>query len=70
MIAFSDINDCKTDSCLNGGTCKDGINSFTCQCAEGFDGPTCENSMYICQYLSNARSYVAVFFCYFIKCFN
>ena len=45
MIAFTDIDDCMPDSCLNGGTCEDGINSFTCQCAEGFDGPTCENSM-------------------------
>ena len=45
MIAFPDINDCMPDSCLNGGTFEDGINSFTCQCAEGFDGPTCEHSM-------------------------
>ena len=47
MLAFLDIDDCKSDPCLNGGTCKDGINSFSCQCAEGFDGSTCENSMYI-----------------------
>ena len=47
MLAFPDIDDCKSDPCLNGGTCKDGINSFTCQCAEGFDGSTCANSMYV-----------------------
>ena len=44
---FSDINDCKADSCQNGGICIDGINDFTCQCADGFNGRTCANSMYI-----------------------
>uniref|UniRef100_A0A8C5ILB4 Neurogenic locus notch homolog protein 2 n=1 Tax=Junco hyemalis TaxID=40217 RepID=A0A8C5ILB4_JUNHY len=28
-------------SCFNGGTCVDGINSFTCQCPLGFTGPFC-----------------------------
>ena len=45
LFTITDINDCTSVSCLNGGTCEDGINSFTCQCAEGFDGPNCENSM-------------------------
>ena len=28
--------------CLNGGTCVDGIESFTCICAVNFEGDLCE----------------------------
>ena len=37
----SDINDCSANSCQNGGTCIDGVNSFTCNCAAGWIGDTC-----------------------------
>ena len=43
--SFPDINDCKQSSCLNGGVCVDGINSFTCNCAHGFIGNDCSSSM-------------------------
>ena len=33
----TDIDECQDTPCLNGGTCTDGIASFTCQCAEGFE---------------------------------
>ena len=29
-------NDCKADSCLNGGKCKDLVNDFECQCRPGY----------------------------------
>ncbi len=44
MIRISDINDCRKHSCRHGGTCVDGINSFSCNCSEGFSGMTCETS--------------------------
>merc|ERR1712167_13281 len=28
--------------CSNGGTCVDGVNSFTCTCASGWKGATCD----------------------------
>lgn len=31
-----DTDDCSPDSCYNGGTCVDGINAYTCVCANGF----------------------------------
>uniref|UniRef100_A0A9J8A3C5 Neurogenic locus notch homolog protein 1 n=1 Tax=Cyprinus carpio carpio TaxID=630221 RepID=A0A9J8A3C5_CYPCA len=35
------IDDCALNPCHNGGTCIDGINSFTCLCPEGFRDATC-----------------------------
>ena len=34
--------------CLNGGTCIDGVNDFTCACANGFSGPTCATNIDDC----------------------
>ncbi|XP_030844601.1 neurogenic locus Notch protein isoform X3 [Strongylocentrotus purpuratus] len=38
---FTDINDCSPDPCENGGTCSNGVNTFTCACHLGYTGPTC-----------------------------
>lgn len=35
------IDDCAINPCHNGGTCIDGINSFTCLCPEGYNDATC-----------------------------
>lgn len=52
LIAFStgftgtqceiNINECENNPCLNGGTCTDKINGFTCACALGFSGSRCQ----------------------------
>ena len=42
--------------CNNGGTCKDGIASYTCICPNGFTGQDCEIStlpMYLTYFISN-----------------
>ena len=41
---FSDTDDCATVTCQNGGTCVDGVNSFTCSCDTGYEGNNCETS--------------------------
>ena len=41
---FVDINHCAVNPCLNGGTCMDGVNSYTCSCTAGFTGKDCETS--------------------------
>ena len=37
----TNINDCSPDPCRNGGTCSDGIDKYTCMCAEDFEGKIC-----------------------------
>ena len=38
----SDVNECTSNPCQNDGTCTDLINSFTCECAIGYTGTSCE----------------------------
>lgn len=44
---LQDINECASSPCENGGYCHDGINSFTCNCVNGFTGTLCETGMYV-----------------------
>lgn len=43
------INDCAINPCHNGGTCVDGINSFTCLCPEGYNDATCLSQVDECR---------------------
>ena len=40
--AQSSINECASDPCLNGATCDDGRGSYTCRCADGWEGIDCQ----------------------------
>ncbi|XP_078370751.1 coagulation factor X-like isoform X2 [Oculina patagonica] len=40
---LQDIYDCEPNPCLNGGTCSDGINDFSCSCKEGYEGRICQH---------------------------
>ena len=39
---FSDIDNCVNHTCINGGSCVDGINSYSCSCVKGYTGDRCE----------------------------
>lgn len=43
-LRFTDINDCESNPCKNGGTCIDGVNSYKCICSDGWEGAYCETS--------------------------
>ena len=43
-LIISDIDECASNPCQNGGQCIDGINGYTCFCAAGFTGVNCETS--------------------------
>ena len=42
----SDVDECASRPCQNGGQCVDGVNEYTCTCAAGYSGINCEQSMY------------------------
>lgn len=43
-----DIDDCINVTCKNGGSCKDGINNYTCSCQLGYTGNWCETDIDDC----------------------
>ena len=47
IFQITDIDDCKPNPCEHGGTCTDGVNSYTCECADGYTGVNCETGMTI-----------------------
>ena len=40
-MPLTDIDDCADQPCLNGGTCSDGVNDYTCVCVDGYTGKNC-----------------------------
>ena len=40
-IILVDINECSSSPCLNGATCTDAVNSYTCGCVAGYTGTHC-----------------------------
>ena len=44
MFHIVDMDDCQSDPCTNGGTCLDGISSYTCHCSVEWTGDHCEVS--------------------------
>ena len=38
----SDIDECSSNPCLNGATCKDNVNGYTCDCVPGFTDVLCQ----------------------------
>src|SRR5262249_10422408 len=38
----TNINECASNPCQNGGVCIDGINSYSCNCVGGYGGVNCE----------------------------
>ena len=40
-LFLADIEDCVDQPCLNGGTCIDAVNDYTCICVNGYTGKNC-----------------------------
>ena len=41
---LTDLDECASNPCSNGGLCVNGVNKFTCNCFPGFTGLQCETS--------------------------
>ena len=46
----SEIVECASDPCQNGGTCFEGVDGYLCQCADGYEGIHCETGRF-CKYV-------------------
>ena len=43
FVLSSDIEECLTDPCLNGGMCMETPGNYTCFCVPQWEGTHCEN---------------------------
>uniref|UniRef100_A0A673JHI1 Neurocan core protein n=1 Tax=Sinocyclocheilus rhinocerous TaxID=307959 RepID=A0A673JHI1_9TELE len=50
LLVLTDIDDCQSNPCQNGGTCIDEINSFVCLCLPSYGGATCEKDTEGCEH--------------------
>ncbi|XP_053391949.1 fibropellin-3-like, partial [Mercenaria mercenaria] len=48
LQCLTDINDCSPHPCLNGGTCIDRVDDYTCNCITGYTGKRCETNINDC----------------------
>ena len=46
FYVYSDTDDCANSLCMNGGSCTDAVNSYTCTCLDGYEGTYCETGKY------------------------
>ena len=52
-------DNCTGVACQNGGTCRDGVDQFTCDCAIGYTGQNCEISEYLYPWNLSISSYLS-----------
>lgn len=46
-VSYTDIDECQSNPCRNGGTCVDGLASFTCVCLPSYAGLYCEEGKFL-----------------------
>lgn len=47
-VFVSDINECESNPCINNGHCVDNVLSYSCVCAPGYTGVTCNTGVVNC----------------------
>ena len=44
IVFITDISECSSNPCLNGGSCTDQVNGYACSCQPGYTGRQCQTS--------------------------
>ena len=44
LSCVAEFDECSSSPCLNGGTCTDGANNYTCSCPSPFFGNQCQGN--------------------------
>ena len=58
VLPISDIDECVSSPCQNGGTCIDDVNSYTCLCAPGYSGVNCNGGERLVRFAESVASEV------------
>ena len=53
IVTVIEFSHCSSQPCLNGGTCTDGPDNYTCTCLEGYIQPNCMRGNYILPLILN-----------------
>eukprot|EP00058_Branchiostoma_floridae_P005483 XP_002590971.1 hypothetical protein BRAFLDRAFT_69478 [Branchiostoma floridae] len=51
-VCQSDIDECSSSPCQNGGVCLNGVNSYHCYCPFGYTGDSCQTDLDLCAMVS------------------
>ena len=43
----TDVDECSSNPCLNGGCCTDQVNGYACSCLPGYAGAQCQTSKFV-----------------------
>lgn len=54
ILVHSDFDECESSPCVNGGTCKDGVYTYTCECLPEHTGVNCESGKQVVETLKSA----------------
>ncbi|XP_077594192.1 brevican core protein-like isoform X2 [Stigmatopora nigra] len=49
FVSDPDEDECQSDPCLNGATCLDGVDDFSCLCLPSYDGKLCQRDTAQCE---------------------
>lgn len=68
----NNIDDCATEPCLNGGTCRDEVGGFKCACQQGWAGDRCQKDIGTCTNLPCQNDAVCIdlfqdYFCVYVQ---